>query len=180
MLYSQPSGQSRFRHGHDVRVVKSNLSAVLGPATTARTKATITYISHCNLYLSGQVLPPPLEPDFFLRAEKCWRQWETFAVGTASPRVGVLLDWLLLRTLQTVYERFMNGSIGGSGFNWRIGFPKGSLRLWFIGGPCRDRTCDHLIKSQILLNPLYTVITVLFIHWWSQWILNFNEFGTAF
>ena len=52
VLYSQPSGQSRFCHGHDVRVVKSNLSAVLGPATTARTKATITYIPHCSLYLT--------------------------------------------------------------------------------------------------------------------------------
>ena len=55
-------------------------------------------------------------------------------------------------------------------FNWTMSFLKDSLSLWFFGGPCRDRTCDHLIKSQMLLNPLYTVITVPFIHWWSQWI----------
>ena len=163
-------------------------------------RTTTTYISHCSLYLSspvtkginfscsfhrslylsGQVLPPPLGRAFFWEQRNVEGNGRLLRWETASPRVGVLLDWLLLRTLQTVYERFMNGSIGGSGFNWRIGFPKGSLSLWFIGGPCRDRTYDHLIKSQILLNPLYTVITVLSIHWWSQWILNFKEFGTAF
>ena len=38
-----------------MRVVKSNLSAVLGPATTARTKATITNIPHSSLYLSSTI-----------------------------------------------------------------------------------------------------------------------------
>ena len=29
-----------------------------------------------------------------------------------------------------------------------------SVREGFFGGPCRDRTCDHLIKSQSIATTL--------------------------
>ena len=34
------------------------------------------------------------------------------------------------------------------------------VTVGFIGGPCRDRTCDHLIKSQKLKGEFQTAITV--------------------
>ena len=45
---------------------------------------------------------------------------------------------------EKLYEQFYEQFIG------RIDFLKDSLVVDFIGGPCRDRTCDHLIKSQML------------------------------
>ena len=41
------------------------------------------------------------------------------------------------------------------------GCGKSIVSDWLIGGPCRDRTCDHLIKSQMPKSAFNTAITAL-------------------
>ena len=72
---------------------------------------------------------------------------------------------------------FMNGKWT---FQWDNRFWLIPLSDWFFGGPCRDRTCDHLIKSQMTWNWFNTAITVLSVHWSSQWIMNLQRFNTTF